>query len=122
MEKTKKETKDPPIQIGKAEDLDTNEWDPVFIEVTGGKKCLGKIVFELYNDCPKTNANFTALCTGEKGVGICQLPLHYKGTSFHRVEQGFCIQGGDVTFGDGTGGESIYGQYFADENFNHKHD
>ncbi len=73
------------------------------------------------HETPKTCANFLALCTGEKGVGIKGKPLHYKGSPFHRVIKGFMIQGGDITAGDGTGGESIYGETFADENFKYKH-
>merc|ERR1712070_1259791 len=94
----------------------------VFFEVTRENKPLGRIVMELYKDkTPKTAENFRALCTGEKGVGSIGEPLHYKGSIFHRVIPNFMIQGGDFTNFNGTGGESIYGAKFADENFVMKH-
>ena len=90
----------------------------VFFDVTIGGAAAGRVTFELYDDVvPKTAENFRALCTGEKGVGVSGKPLHFKGSGFHRVIPGFMCQGGDFTRGNGTGGESIYGEKFADESF-----
>jgi len=94
----------------------------VFFDISIGGKPTGRIEFELFADVvPKTAENFRALCTGEKGVGKSGKPLHYKGSRFHRIIQEFMCQGGDFTRGNGTGGESIYGEKFADENFEQKH-
>ena len=92
----------------------------VFMDVCVGSNC-GRITMNLHAATPKTSENFRALCTGEKGMGQSGKPLHFKHSKFHRVIPGFMAQGGDFTRGNGTGGESIYGAKFADENFKHKH-
>jgi len=94
----------------------------VYFDISIGGTPTGRIVFSLFNDVvPKTADNFRALCTGEKGMGKLGKPLAFAGSSLHRVIPGFMAQGGDFTAGNGTGGESIYGTKFADENFDVKH-
>ena len=94
----------------------------VYFDVEISGKPAGRIVMGLFGKTvPKTAENFRALCTGEKGVGKSGKPLHYKGSTFHRIIPSFMLQGGDFTLGDGRGGESIYGEKFADENFKIKH-
>ena len=94
----------------------------VFFDVQIGREKAGRIEMGLFGKVvPRTVDNFRALCTGEKGKGKSGKPLHFKDSRFHRVIPGFMLQGGDFTRGDGTGGESIYGAKFADENFDLKH-
>ena len=95
-----------------------------YFDITINNIHKGRVVFELYsNITPKTANNFLTLCNSSHGIGkYSKKELTYKNSIFHRVIKGFMIQGGDFENMNGTGGESIYGHKFEDENFEKKHD
>ncbi|TRY70596.1 hypothetical protein TCAL_11543 [Tigriopus californicus] len=95
-----------------------------FLDITIGPVRTGRIVCQLFHDIvPQTTRNFQSLCSGEAGLsGKSGRPLHYRGSIFHRVIKGFMLQGGDFVSHNGSGGESIYGKPFPDENLDIKHD
>ncbi|KAE8602719.1 hypothetical protein XENTR_v10014097 [Xenopus tropicalis] len=90
----------------------------VYLDISIQGKPVGRLLFELFSDlCPKTCENFQSLCTGAAGVSLSGLKLHYKDSIFHRIVKNGWIQGGDIESGKGSGGESIFGETFEDENF-----
>ncbi|KAH9068244.1 cyclophilin-like domain-containing protein [Lactarius deliciosus] len=93
----------------------------VFMDFSIDGSPVGRVIFELFNDVvPKTSENFRALCTGEKGLSpLSDRPLYYKNSIVHRSIADFMVQAGDFTKRNGTGGESIYGGPFADEDLTH---
>jgi len=99
----------------KADALKVRSNPKAWFDITIGGEAAGRVVMQVRQDkVPKTAENFLQLCTGKQGFG-------YKGSPFHRVIPGFMCQGGDFTNQDGTGGKSIYGEKFEDENFTLKH-
>ena len=95
----------------------------VFLDIAVSSKTVGRIVIELFADTnPLTAENFRALCTGEKGIWVSGMPLHYKGTIIHGIIPDHIWFGEDITHGNGLGGESIYGQQFPKEDCIRKHD
>ena len=94
------------------------------MEICLDGQSIGRLEIELYSDTvPRTAENFRCLCTGERGRGpVSGKRLTYLGSVFHCIIPGFVCVGGDITQQDGTGGESIYGHAFEDENFDVKHD
>merc|ERR1711907_543964 len=104
-----------PLQISPSTPLRSFIMSNVFFDITKNGSPFGRIVFRLYDDVvPKTARNFRELATGQNGFG-------YAGSGFHRIIPDFMLQGGDFTRHNGTGGKSIYGEKFADENFARRH-
>lgn len=93
----------------------------VFFEISIDSHPVGRIIFDLFPDTPITSSNFRSLCLGTSGFAPSGQKLTYQGSAFHRIIPEFMIQGGDFTRGNGTGGCSIYGAKFKDENFLHQH-
>lgn len=88
-----------------------------FLDVQSGSEFLGRIIIELFSDkTPKTCENFRSICTSSHNPTSSAKPLTYKDSPFHRIIDEFMLQGGDITAGNGTGGASIYGRNFEDEN------
>lgn len=111
------------LLVSQAKPADTTVTVQTFMDVAVDGEPAGRIEFGLYgNQVPKTVENFRSLCTGEKGEGASGKALSFAGSPFHRIIPGFMLQGGDFTTGDGRGGESIYGEKFADEDFTVKHE
>ncbi|KAM3141124.1 hypothetical protein pb186bvf_006729 [Paramecium bursaria] len=102
-----------------------SRYPQIFLDFQIGTKAAGRVIFELFNDVtPKTAENYRGLCTGEYGnvgMGKKTKRLHYINTTIHRIVDNMCIQGGDIINNDGTGGSSIYGPTFVDENFSRRH-
>ena len=109
------------VALAAADTLDTVT-QKVFFDIHKNGQPAGRLVFGLFgNTVPKTAANFATLADGCAGIGLSGKPLAYKGSKFHRIIRDFMAQGGDFTKDNGTGGESIYGAKFEDENFILKH-
>jgi peptidylprolyl isomerase len=95
----------------------------VFLKIKIEEKKVGELVFELRSDIvPKTAENFRMLCLGSRSKSQNGADRAYRGSRFHKIVPGLMAQGGDFTEGNGSGGESIYGFHFNDENFILKHD
>ncbi len=110
------------VPVGAADPMAAEITDQVYFDIEIGGEPAGRIVMGLFGqEVPKTAENFRALATGEKGKGRRGVPLAYEGSSFHRIIPDFMLQGGDFTAGNGTGGESIYGEKFPDEKFTYQH-
>ena len=109
------------VALAAADTLDTVT-QKVFFDMNKNGQPVGRLVFGLFgNTVPKTAKNFAMLADGSAGMGVSGKPLHFKGSKFHRIIRDFMAQGGDFTKDNGTGGESIYGRKFEDENFILKH-
>uniref|UniRef100_A0A7S4KWT1 Peptidyl-prolyl cis-trans isomerase n=1 Tax=Guillardia theta TaxID=55529 RepID=A0A7S4KWT1_GUITH len=92
----------------------------VFLKLSSDDVEFGTVEIELFSDLvPRAAENFRCLCTGEKGKGVFDKELHYKGSRIHRIIRGFLLQGGDFIYGNGMGNESIYGETFEDEDLSH---
>ncbi len=114
------------IEASEPKDSADDDDDPtkplVWMDITCDGWIAGRLIFELFYDTvPRTCENFRAIAAADGPISSTGAPLTYKGCAFHRIIPEFVAQGGDITNGDGTGGDSIYGRTFPDENFVHTH-